>query len=200
MLKLLASQAAIALENTRLYHSLEAREAKIRRLVDANIIGIFMWNLEGEIIEANEAYLNMLRFSREDLLSRRVRWTDLTPTEWRDRDERAAAEIKANGTFQPFRKEYLRKDGSRIPVMIGGAMFEESGNEGVAFVLDLSEQKRAEEALRRSETFLSEAQKLSHTGSFGWDLVSGKIYWSEETFRLFEYDVATEPTLDLVLQ
>ena len=74
MLKLLASQAAICLENTRLYRGLEEREAKIRRLVDANIIGIFVWNLEGEIIEANEAFLHMLRFSREDLLSGRVRW------------------------------------------------------------------------------------------------------------------------------
>jgi GAF domain-containing protein len=72
VLKLLASQAAISLENTRLYRGLEEREAKIRRLVDANIIGIFMWNLEGEIIEANEAFLQMLRFSREDLISGRV--------------------------------------------------------------------------------------------------------------------------------
>jgi GAF domain-containing protein len=73
VLKLLASQAAISLENTRLYRGLEEREAKIRRLADANIIGIFMWNLEGEIIEANEAFLHMLRFSREDLISGRVR-------------------------------------------------------------------------------------------------------------------------------
>ena len=97
VLKLLASQAAISLENTRLYRGLEEREAKIRRLVDANIIGIFMWNLEGEIIEANEAFLHMLRFGREELISGRVRWTDLTPTEWRERDERAVAEIKAPG-------------------------------------------------------------------------------------------------------
>src|SRR5208282_3160771 len=59
---------------------------------------------------------------------------------------------------------------------------------------------RAEEALRRSEAYLAEAQKLSHTGSFGWDISSGKIYWSQETFRIFEYDPPTEPTLELVLQ
>jgi PAS domain-containing protein len=99
VLKLLASQAAISLPNTLLYRGLEEREAKIRRLVDANIIGIFMWNLEGEIIEANEAFLHMLRFSREDLISGRVRWTDLTPAEWRDRDERAVAEIKATACW-----------------------------------------------------------------------------------------------------
>src|SRR5271165_7032323 len=58
---------------------------------------------------------------------------------------------------------------------------------------------RAEEALRRSEVYLAEAQKLSHTGSFGWDVSSGKIYWSQETFRIFEYDPQTEPTLELVL-
>ncbi len=105
VLKLLASQAAISLENTRLYRDLEEREAKIRRLVDANIMGIFIWNLEGEIIEANEAFLSMVGYSREDLLSGRVRWTDLTPPEWRDRDERAVAELKATGTAQPYEKE-----------------------------------------------------------------------------------------------
>ena len=163
VLKLLASQAAICLENTRLYRGLEEREAKIRRLVEANIIGIFVWNLEGEIIEANEAFLHMLRFSREDLLSGRVRWPDLTPAEWRDRDERAIAEIKATGTLHPFQKEYLRKDGSRIPVMIGGAMFEERKNEGVAFVLDLSQQRHAEDERKRAEDALQEAQaELAH--------------------------------------
>ena len=163
VLKLLASQAAISLENTRLYRDLEEREAKIRRLVDANIIGIFIWNLEGEIIEANEAFLHMLKYSREDLVSGRVRWTDLTPAEWRDRDERAVAEIKATGTFQPFQKEYFRKDGSRVPVMIGGAIFEGSKNEGVAFVLDLSQQKRAEDERKRAEDALQEAQtELAH--------------------------------------
>jgi PAS domain S-box-containing protein len=163
VLKLLASQAAISLENTRLYRDLKEREAKIRRLVDANIIGIVIWNLEGEIIEANEAFLHILGFSREDLISGRVRWTDLTPAEWRDRDERALAEIKATGTLQPFQKEYSRKDGSRVPVMIGCAMLEESGSEGVAFVLDLSQQKHAEDERKRAEDALHETQaELAH--------------------------------------
>ena len=87
VLELLASQAAISLENARLYRDLEEREAKIRRLVDANIIGIFIWDFEGRIIEANEAFLRMVGYDREDLVSGRVRWTDLTPPEWRDRDD-----------------------------------------------------------------------------------------------------------------
>jgi len=148
VLKVLASQAAISLENSRLYRDLEDREGKIRRLVDANILGIFIWNLEGAIVGANEGFRRMLQYGRDDLLFGRVRWTDLTPTEWRERDERALAELKATGTVQPYEKEFFRKDGSRVPVLVGGALFQQEGNEGVAFVLDLSEQKRAEAEIR----------------------------------------------------
>jgi PAS domain S-box-containing protein len=169
VLKLLASQAAISLVNTRLYRDLEEREAKIRRLVDANIMGIFIWNLQGKILQTNEAFLHMLEYSREDLLSGRVHWRDLTPAEWRDRDGQAVAELKAIGAAQPYQKEYFRKDGSRIPVLLGAAMFEGSGNEGVAFVLDLSEQKRAEEALRVSEERWS---KLAENSSAGIALIA----------------------------
>ena len=86
------------------------------------------------------------------------------------------AELKATGILQPFEKEYFRKDGSRVPVMIGGAMFEGSKNEGVAFVLDLSERKRGEEALRRSEAYLTQAQRLSRTGSFWWKVSVGNSF------------------------
>jgi PAS domain S-box-containing protein len=151
VLKVLASQAAISLENSRLYRDLANREGRIQRLVDANILGICIWNLDGAIVEVNEAFLRMLQYGRDDVVSGRLRWTNLTPAEWREQDERAVAELRSTGTFQPVEKEYFRKDGSRLPVLIGGALFEESGNEGVAFVLDLTERKRAEEALRESE-------------------------------------------------
>ncbi|HWZ50424.1 MAG TPA: ATP-binding protein [Granulicella sp.] len=164
VLKLLASQAAISLENARLYGDLQQREAKIRRLVDANIIGIFLWKAEGEIIEANEAFLSMVGYSREDLVSGRMRWTDLTPEEWREHDVRAVAKVKAAGTVQTFEKEYFRKDGSRVPVLVGAAIFEGSGNEGVAFVLDLSEQKRAAEILRTTQAELAHAARLTMMG------------------------------------
>src|ERR1043166_810885 len=138
-------------------------EAKIRRLVEANVVGIVMWNLEGAITEANDAFLRMVQYDRDYLASCRVRWTDLTPAEWRGHDERGVAELKASGILRPFEKEYFRKDGSRVPVLLGGALFEGSGNEGVAFVLDLTEQKRAQERLRASERSLRQAQgELAH--------------------------------------
>jgi PAS domain S-box len=92
VLKLLASQAAMSLENTRLYGDLQEREATIRRLIDSNIIGIFVWDLDGRISEANEAFLRIIGYSREDLVSGRLRWQDLTPTEWRDADDRRVAD------------------------------------------------------------------------------------------------------------
>jgi PAS domain S-box-containing protein len=126
-------------------------EAKIRRLIDANFMGIFTWNVEGRIVEANETFLKMVQGRPEDVGSAGMRWTDLTPEEWRARDQLAVADLKAIGTMQPYQKEYFRKDGSRVPVLVGAALFEEGGNDGVAFALDLSEQKHAEEAFRRVE-------------------------------------------------
>jgi PAS domain S-box-containing protein len=164
VLKLLASQAAISLENTRLYRDLEEREAKIRRLVDANIVGIFIWNLEGAIIDANEAFLQIVGYSREDLTAGGLRWTDLTPADWRGRDERAVAELEETGILHPFEKEYFRKDGSRVPVTIGGAIFEGSTDQGVAFVLDLSKQKHAEEALQKAQTELAHVARVITLG------------------------------------
>jgi PAS domain S-box-containing protein len=173
-------------------------EAKIRRLVEANVVGIVMWNLEGAITAANDAFLRMVQYDREDLASGRVRWTDLTPAEWRDHDERAVADLRATGIFQPFEKEYFRKDGSRVAVLLGGALFEGSGNEGVAFVLDLSDQKRAEIALRRSEAFLAEGQRLSQIGSFSWRVATDQVTWSEQLYRIYEFEIGVPVTLELI--
>jgi formate hydrogenlyase transcriptional activator len=139
----------------------KTNEDKIRRLVDANILGIFIADVEGAcVVGANEAFLDMLQYSREDLVLCRMLWADLTPPEWHERDERAMTSLKATGAAQPYEKEFFRKDGSRVPVLVGGALFE-GGSEGVAFVLDLSEQKRAEEKIRGQEIELRQILDLA---------------------------------------
>jgi PAS domain S-box-containing protein len=161
VLELLASQAAISLENARLYNDLGEREARIRRLVDSNIVGIVIWDFRGRIIETNQAFLDIVGYAREDLAS--LRWTELTPAEWREVDDQAFAELKATGTVQPREKEYFRKDGSRVPVLVARALFEWKRDEGVAFIIDMSDRKRAEEKLRASEQRLLDAQmELAH--------------------------------------
>ncbi|MEN3385416.1 MAG: hypothetical protein V7608_5460, partial [Hyphomicrobiales bacterium] len=163
ILELLAAQAAISLENTRLYSDLQEREAKVRRLVDSNIIGISIFDFDGRVIEANEAFLHMVGHSRDDIVSGRLRWTELTPTEWHDADERAVAELRATGSCKAYEKEYLRNDGSRVPVLVGPAAFDGSRDQGVCFVLDLTERREAEQSLRESERRYREAQaELAH--------------------------------------
>jgi PAS domain S-box-containing protein len=171
VLKLIASQAAIALESAHLYRDLEQREAKIRRLVDANIIGIYFWNIEGRITEANDTFLRMVGYDRDDLVSGRMRWTDLTPPELRERSARNVKELVMTGSLRPHEKECYRKDGSRVPVLIGSATFDEGRDQGVSFVLDLTERKRAEAEARESErryhevqTELAHANRLATTG------------------------------------
>jgi PAS domain S-box-containing protein len=199
LLETFAAQAAIAIENVRLFEAekqrtqalahanrdLAEREAKIRRLVDANIIGIFVWEFEKRIIEANDALLRMVGYDRDDLVAGRLSLTDLRSPDWRERKE----ELKRTGAIQPFETEYCGKDGGRVPVLVGAATLEEGGNQGVAFVLDLTERKRAEQSLMRSEAYLAETQKLTHTGSWAWDARSRKVlYCSEEMFRIFGLD------------
>jgi PAS domain S-box-containing protein len=147
----------------RLHGEIEERETKIRRLVDSNIMGVFIWDFDGRILEANDEFLRMVSYDREDLVSGRIRWADLTPPDWRDRNNARIEQQKSSGRFEPFEKEYTRKDGSRVPVLIGGATFEEGGNQGVAYVLDLTERKRVEAEARENEQRYREAQlELAH--------------------------------------
>jgi PAS domain S-box-containing protein len=182
LLKVVASQAAISLENSRLYRDVADREGKIRRLVDANIIGILIADSKGRILEANDAFLRIVGYDREDLVSGGVRWTELSPPEWRARDLLTQAELNSTGIVQPFEKEYIRKDGSRVPVLVGAALFKEGGDEGLAFVLDLTERKRAEDRLRVQHTIaqvLAEAATIEEVTPrilramgecLGWDV------------------------------
>jgi PAS domain S-box-containing protein len=147
------------------HRELEQRETKIRRLVDANIIGIIIWTLDGRVLEANDAFLGMLGYERADLVSGRVRWTDLTPAGWRDRDARAVNEVKTTGIVQPFEKEFFRKDGSPVPVLLGVAAFDDRREQGVAFVLDLTDRKHAQEALQNAQAELAHVTRLTTVGA-----------------------------------
>jgi PAS domain S-box-containing protein len=158
VLKLLASQAAIALENARLYRDVAEREAKIRRLVDTNIIGTFIWQVTGRngvsdaiIVEANDAFLNMVGYDRADLAAGRLNRTVLAAPEGRHHDAQVAAAVNSTGAVLPFESEYVRKDGTRVPVLTGLAAFDERRLEGFAFAIDLTERKRVEAEVRESE-------------------------------------------------
>ena len=153
-------------ELTHLYSDLAERESRIRRLVDSDIIGIVIWDLDGTLVDANDAFLRMVQYDREDL-EEGLQWFDMTPPEWQEvHAAEEAEELAGTGKMLPREKEYFRKDGSRVSVLIGAACFEGQSSRGVAYILDLTEQKRAEAAVRERERELS--QLVDMVPSFLW--------------------------------
>jgi PAS domain S-box-containing protein len=126
-------------------------DARFRRLVDSNVQGVFFWNTNGQTTSANDAFLRMVGYSREDLDAGRISWAAMTPPEWVEQDRRALQELAINGMCDPFEKEFIRRDGSRVPVVVGPANFEDNRDEGFCFVLDLSERKQLEQQFLRSQ-------------------------------------------------
>src|ERR1700690_2112732 len=162
-LKLLLHFRDMLQADLKSHGEIEERETKIRRLLDSNIMGVFIWDFDGRILEANDEFLRMVGYDREDLVSGRISWADLTPPDWRDRNNARIEQQKSSGRFEPFEKEFTRRDGSRVPILIGGATFEEGGNQGVAYVLDLTVRKRVEAEARENEQRYREAQlELAH--------------------------------------
>lgn len=150
----------------RAEHELRERESKIRRLVDANIVGILISDLDGRIIEANDAFLQIIGYTRNDLADGQLHWPDLTPPEWQDASERAAAQLATKGICDLFEKEYIRRDGTRVPVLVAAAAIEGTKGENVAFVLDLTERKRA----RQLEADLAHLNRVSILGELAASL------------------------------
>jgi PAS domain S-box-containing protein len=154
----LADRAALAIQNARLIAKLEHQlaalrrsEARYRRLADAGILGIIGADVHGNIREANEAFLKMVGYTADELLSGTTTWVDLTPPEWRRLDDRAVEQLVTTGVATPWEKEYIRRDGTRVPVSVGVALVDHTTGDAVAFVHDLTELKRAENAARESE-------------------------------------------------
>jgi PAS domain S-box-containing protein len=122
-------------------------EGRFRRLVDSDVQGVMFWNTKGEITGANDAFLRIVGYTRKELEAGNVRWSAMTPPEYADVDRHSLAEVTAKGVNTPYEKEFFRKDGSRVPILMGAAIFEDSPDEGVCFVLDITERKRAEEKM-----------------------------------------------------
>jgi PAS domain S-box-containing protein len=149
-------------EKARTEEALRVSEARFTRLAQSGIVGIAVSDVSGNVSEVNDAYLGMLGYAHEDLAGGRLNWSATTPAEWRQRDDQAAAELAATGIARPWEKELTRKDGTRVPVLVGLAMLDPP--QCIAVVSDLTDRKRAEKALRASEEQLRQAQKMEAVG------------------------------------
>jgi len=140
--------------------ALRKSEARFSQLVESNIIGVLLADWNGNIIEANDAFLEMVGYTREDLHNGALRWAEMTPPEYEALDQQGIRELTATGKCTPFEKEYIRKDGSRLPILIGAAQLERDELAWVCFVIDLTESKQAEVLLRQQTEELSKANRM----------------------------------------
>ncbi len=142
---------AVGSDVTEQMHSEQAlreSEAKLRRFYDSGMFGVLYYDLDGSVTDANDAFLNMVGYTRDELQAGLIDWSQMTPPEYSDADTQGISRLKRYGVEIPHEKEYVRKDGSRVPILIGAATLDEARNRGMAFVLDITERKKSEEALR----------------------------------------------------
>jgi PAS domain S-box-containing protein len=140
-------------QNERL---LKATEMRFRRLADANVIGVLLAGYNGRILEANDSFLNMLGFTRDDLASGELNWMQLTPTEFGPLDRQAIDELKSTGICKPYEKEFQRRDGARVPCLIGCAQLEAPGDTAICYAIDLTQRNQAADTIRKLNRDLEE--------------------------------------------
>ena len=147
-------------ERKRAKERLRESQARLRRFYESGLLGVIYWTMNGQVIDANDKFLEMVGYERADLAANRIDWINMTPPEYRPLDDRSVEELQGHRRQQgALREEYLRKDGTRVPIVVAGAMLDEARFHGVAFVLDITERKQAEEALQKAHDELEQRVK-----------------------------------------
>ena len=208
VLELLASQAAISLENANLYADLQRSEAAIRasekrlRLIIDTIPGsVCTLSTAGEVELLNRQVLDYFGKAAEEL----KHWATSDAVHPDDLPRVIDAWRRSVETGQPYEHEHRQRRADGAYRWFQSRALPARDTEGritgwYMLLTDIDDRKHAEEKLQRSEAFLTEAQSISHTGSFGWRVATAEILWSEETFRIFQYEGTTKPTVELILQ
>ena len=182
-------------ERRQAERALARSEARLRRFYEAGLVGVIFWNTDGEILDANDCFLDMVGYTREELAAGEIDWIHMTPPEFAYLDQRALAAMEADGVNSaPFEKEYLRKDGTRVPIILAGAMLDDERREGVAFVLDISDRKRAEEVIRTAEAERVAQQERSRLARDLHDSVTQALFAA--TLKAEALTLADEPLSD----
>ncbi|MBW4426346.1 MAG: PAS domain S-box protein [Nostoc desertorum CM1-VF14] len=137
-------------EHKRAEKSLRESEARFRRLFESNLIGVAFWNVDGFIIDANDAFLQLAGYTHDEFATLgKINWREITPVEYKELDDRALLEVQTTGVSSIYEKEYIHRNGKRVPIVMGIALLNDSKENGVAFVLDITDRKSVEKECDR---------------------------------------------------
>jgi two-component system, cell cycle sensor histidine kinase and response regulator CckA len=168
--------------------NLAQMRAPIEQLADSNIIGILFVKPEGPVVYANDEFLRMVDYSREDLEAGRLDWRKMTPMEWSFATREAARQIEETRKAAPFEKEFFRKDGTRVPVLIGILGPAAPGAEALCFVLDLTERKQTEQDLDRLMIERFAMLDSVADGIFGLDMEGNCTFINPAALEMLGYE------------
>jgi two-component system, cell cycle sensor histidine kinase and response regulator CckA len=155
-------------ERKQAEEALRRSENRLRHVFNMNVIGIVFWNKDGAITEANDVFLHMLGYTREDVAAGELRWSTLTPPEHAWLDDRARTELAATGVCSPYDKEFIRQDGSRVSILLGAGTLDQEDGSGVSFVVDTTALQRARMLFLQSE---ERYRRLAEHGAMGiWEV------------------------------
>jgi PAS domain S-box-containing protein len=179
---------------------LRASEARFRRIMESNMIGIFFWEASGTITEANDAFLQMVGYTADDVSGNRLHWMTMVPDGYAEQVRHALSELRSRGVCTPYEKEYFRRDGSHAPVLFGCARLDDDPSRGVAFVIDISRRKEAERRLEASERRFRTFMDNSPAVAFIKDAAGRRVYLNQryrQTFQSGTQDLLGKTDFDL---
>ncbi len=178
--------------------ALRRSEARLRTLYESGMIGVFSWDVDGGITDANDAFLAMVGYTREDLRAGRVNWAAMTPPEYTAADAHALGELKTRGLDTPYEKEYLRKDGTRVPVLVGAATLDDTSSAGIAFVLDITSRRAAENERRRLDEQRQLALDAARLGWWHYDPRTRVATYDERYRQIFAVTGSSRPNEEIL--
>jgi len=171
-------------DRQKIERALRESEERFRRMFDSNVVGMLFADFQGHIIDTNNRFLEMIGYSRQELESGTIDWIAITPEEYLAKDYECMEQLIKYGEVTPWEKEYYRKDGSRIAILIGAALLQGSNNEAICVIIDISDRKQSEDQLRSLSNRLNLSLQAGAIGSWEWNL-KDEIVWDQRSYEIY---------------
>jgi PAS domain S-box-containing protein len=167
--------------------ALQSSEDRFRRVFNSSVIGMLFADFQGHIIDANDRFLEMVGYTREDFQTGAIDWLAMTPPEYIAQDYASMKYLLKHRQIAPWEKEYYRKDGSRVSILIGAALLQDTNNETICVILDISDRKNAEAVLRASDQRWQFALESVGDGIWDWNIQTNEVFFSQPWKALLGY-------------